>query len=78
MKNTMDKYSIIKLKLEGRSNRSVAKALNINRKTVSKYWDEYEQYQKMLEDPNIDFPEVQEKMLSKPKYNSFIPHCSLI
>ena len=41
MKNLMDKSAIIKLREEGYSNRKIAKMLNINRKTVNKYWNEY-------------------------------------
>ena len=70
MKNIMDKHSIIKLKMEGESNRSVAKLLNINRKTVSRYWNEYLNHQKELQNPNSDIAEVQEKIVSAPKYDS--------
>jgi predicted transcriptional regulator len=66
----MDKHSIIKLKMEGESNRSVAKLLNINRKTVSRYWNEYLNHQKELQNPNSDIAEVQEKIVSAPKYDS--------
>jgi DNA-binding CsgD family transcriptional regulator len=34
----MDKYSIIKLKEQGKSNRAVADLIGINRKTVARYW----------------------------------------
>ena len=37
----MDKCTIIRLLEGGRSKRSVAKELNINRRTVAKYWEEY-------------------------------------
>ncbi len=41
----MDKYIIIKLKKEGLSKRKATKLLNINRKTVAKYWNEYQEQQ---------------------------------
>ncbi len=37
----MDKCTIIRLFEGGRSKRSVAKELNIHRRTVTKYWEEY-------------------------------------
>lgn len=37
----MDKFTIIRLLEGGRYKRSVAKELNINRRTVNKYWEEY-------------------------------------
>ena len=42
MKDLMDKSSIIKLKEQGYSNRKVEKMLKINRKTIAKYWNEYQ------------------------------------
>ena len=41
MKNLLDKSAIIKLKLEGLSNRAVSRALSIDKKTVNKYWNQY-------------------------------------
>ena len=41
VKKIMDKFSIIKLKEEGNSNRQVAKLLHIDRKTVASYWNDY-------------------------------------
>lgn len=35
----MDKHTIIRLKLEGMSNREISKKLGVNRKTVAKYWN---------------------------------------
>lgn len=68
--NLMDKHAIIRLKLEGISNREISKKLGVNRKTVAKYWNEYEELQKELENENIDARIVQEKIAQKPKYNS--------
>ena len=66
----MDKHSIIKLKLEGHSNRAVAKMVGIDRKTVARYWNEYKKQQEELCNPFADVLTVQEQIVSAPKYNS--------
>ena len=69
MLNLMDRYSIIKLKLKSLSNRSVAKELAINRKTVAKYWNDYQRSIRELEeigDSKDDLRAVQEKILEAP------------
>ena len=58
MKNFMDLSAILKLKEKGLSNRSVAKSLGIDKKTVNKYWNEYKENLSKLD------------IVSKPKYNS--------
>ncbi len=65
----MDKYTIIKLKLIGMSNREIARKLEINRKTVSKYWKEYQNENNKLT-TNANVKEIQEKIVSKPKYDT--------
>lgn len=72
MKNLMDKSAIIKLKEQGYSNRKIQTMLGINRKTVAKYWNEYkENIQKLKNTTNeLEIKEIQEKIVSKPKYNS--------
>lgn len=72
MKNLLDISAILKLKEQGLSNRSIAKALGINRKTVNKYWNEYkENLQRLAETDNEkDILNIQENIVSKPKYNS--------
>jgi len=71
VKKIMDKFSIIKLKEEGNSNRKVAKLLHVDRKTVGRYWNEYlEQKQKLdIETDKLKIKEIQEEITSKPKYN---------
>lgn len=49
----MDKYAIIKIKLTGMSNREIARKLDIDRKTVSKYWEEYQIEKTSLQQPKI-------------------------
>ncbi len=66
----MDKYTIIKLKQKGKSNRTIAKELGINRKTVSKYWNNYLEETKKLTDADYDFKEVQENIVSAPSYDT--------
>ena len=72
MKNLMDKSSIIKLKEQGYSNRKVEKMLKINRKTIAKYWNEYQTNIEKLNNTkdDLEIKEIQEKIVAKPKYNS--------
>lgn len=69
----MDKFTIIKLKEQNKSDREVAKITGHDRKTIAKYWNSYlydlsELSQvKLL---NKDLNEIQEKIISKPKYDS--------
>ena len=48
MKNLLDKAAIIRLKEQGLSNRGVARELGIDKKTVNKYWNEYKDNLKKL------------------------------
>lgn len=66
----MDKYAIIKLKLEGHSNRKLEKMININRKTIAKYWNEYKSQMQLLSVSETDNKEIQEKICSDPVYDS--------
>ncbi|MEG0909816.1 MAG: IS21 family transposase [Bacilli bacterium] len=72
MKDLMEKSSIIKLKEQGYSNRKVEKLLKINRKTVAKYWNEYKDNLQKLNNTkdNLEIVDIQEKITSKPQYNS--------
>lgn len=72
MKNLLDKSAIIKLRLNGMSNRSIAKELGINRKTVNKYWNEYTTNVSTLvtATDKTEILNIQENIVSKPKYNS--------
>lgn len=72
MKNLLDISAILKLKEQGLSNRSIAKTLGINRKTVNKYWNQYKDNLQKLEetDNEKEILNIQEDIVSKPKYNS--------
>ena len=72
MKDLMDKSSIIKLKEQGYYNRKVEKMLKINRKTIAKYWNEYQTNIEKLNNTkdDLEIKEIQEKIVAKPKYNS--------
>lgn len=71
MKNIMEKYTIIKLKLQGYSNRKVSKITEINRKTIAKYWREYITQVKELEkNDTLNISNIQESIVSVPKYDS--------
>ncbi|MFI3173546.1 MAG: IS21 family transposase [Eubacteriales bacterium] len=69
MKDIMDKHAIIKLKMEGHSNRKVAKLLGIDRKTVGRYWNEYVECMEALERAtDQQVVEIQEQICAEPKY----------
>ena len=70
MKNIVDKLKIIGLKEDGFSNREVAKRINCDRKTVSRYWKKYLLQKEKLEQPQEDYKEIQEQMTQPPKYDS--------
>lgn len=66
----MDKHTIITLKRKGYSNREVAVMLNIDRKTVAKYWNDFNINLANLNVPNADIALIQERIAEKPKYDS--------
>lgn len=69
----MDKYTIINLKLKGHSNREISRQHGIDRKTVAKYWNEFcKEMEVLRKDMNTpeDIREIQEHMLSEPKYDA--------
>ena len=72
MKSLLDVSAMLKLKEQGLSNRRIAKILDVNRKTVNKYWNQYKNNLQKL-DKTIDekeILEIQEDIVSNPKYNS--------
>jgi transposase len=64
----MEKSMIIAHKLNGKSNRWIAKEGGVHRKTVAKYWSEYQHLSKQLT-PDGDNRIVQEQIVSSPKYD---------
>ena len=72
MKDLLDKAAIIKLKEQGLSNRGVARQLGIDKKTVNKYWNEYKDNLKKLNETtdSKEIAQIQENITSAPKYNS--------
>lgn len=72
MLTIMKKYTIIELKLEGKTDREVNRITGISRRIVSKYWKEYQSQQEQLissENTN-EIKKLQEEITAKPKYNS--------
>lgn len=65
----MDKHTIITLKNKGRSNREVARLTGFHRKTVSRYWNEYQEKIARLADEE-DPRELQEQIYDPPTYDS--------
>jgi len=70
MVDYVDKKKIIDMKEEGLSNREVARRTGYDRKTVSKYWNEYRQHLTRLEEPGADVREIQDGLLKTPKYHA--------
>jgi transposase len=69
VKELMDKYAIIKLKEEGHSNREVARLTGMNRKTVARYWNEYQDQLSALGFTK-DVRDTQDVIVSAPEYDS--------
>ncbi len=70
MKNLMEKHTIIQLKYQGMSNREIAKAMNIDRKTVARYWKKHEEVINKVIEGVSDISMLQESIATAPKYNS--------
>lgn len=69
MKKLKDKFAIIKLKEEGHSNREVARLTGMNRKTVARYWNEYQNQLAAL-GCTEKIRDVQEVIVGEPEYDS--------
>lgn len=70
MKNIMDKLKIIGLKEHGWSNRKISRELPCDRKTVARYWDEYQKQKAEILTPQENIKELQEKITEPPKYKA--------
>jgi transposase-like protein len=65
----MEKNTVITLKLRGKSNREVAREVGIHRKTVARYWKEYQELTGQLQ-PEGENRAIQERIVSAPKYDA--------
>ena len=65
----MDKLTVISLLESGRSHRSVAKELGLNRKTVGRYWRQYQTAQRVLEQDPAN-PIKKELLTAPPTYQT--------
>jgi transposase len=65
-----EKQQIITLKLQGQSNRSVARETGLNRETVSKYWEAYKRKRHELLEQGVDERQIQEALTNEPKYDA--------
>ena len=59
---------IITLKLKGKSNRWIAKETGIDRKTIARYWNEYQHMSEQLSH-DVDNREYQERIVNGPQYD---------
>jgi transposase len=66
----MEKKNIIMLKEQGLSNREVSRQTGQDRKTVSKYWEEYRRKLERLEEPGADVRAIQESLFAEPRYKA--------
>jgi transposase len=66
------KAEVIELKNAGESNREVSRRTGLNRRTVSKYWEEYKRLRQGLfaKGVAIDEKQLQEEMTKAPKYDT--------
>ena len=65
----MDKKLVIDAKQTGKSNRAIARELGMDRKTVSKYWEEYKRKISQISEENADVRQIQDELFETPKYN---------
>lgn len=68
MMDYMEKKKVITLKEQGLSNREVARQTGHDRKTVSRYWKEYQHQIERLYEPGVDVKAIQDSLLAQPKY----------
>lgn len=73
MKSLMDKYTIINLKRNGISNRETARITGADRKTVARYWKEYQEEVNSIREKETtgdDIRQIQEEIISGMRYDS--------
>ena len=65
----MERHTIITLKLQGKSLRTIAKITGFSRKAVTRYWNDYLEQTSLLENGG-DTRAVQERITDGPSYDS--------
>lgn len=70
MISLLDKFEIIRLHKKGYSQRKICKETGFSKDTVGKYINRYKMEIEELYREGADLKEIQEKILSKPKYDS--------
>ena len=66
----MDKHTIVQLKLRGHSNREIERMTGHNRKTVARYWKDYERNRASLAQGDGAIERVQEAIITAPVYDT--------
>ena len=66
----MDKHAIIKLKKQGHSNRAIARLTGIDRKTVARYWNEFNIQTELLNLPGSNVKAIQAAIVTEPCYDA--------
>ena len=71
MKTTLEKYEIIRLKINGWKDKRIHDEFGVSRDTIRKYWNEYQSNLSSLleKDPDVDTHEIVEKLVADPKYD---------
>lgn len=67
----MEKYEIIRLKINGWKDKRIHDVFGVSRDTIRKYWNDYQSNLSLLMEgnPNIDTHKVIETLVSDPKYD---------
>lgn len=70
MVGSMKRSEVVALKNQGFSNREVARRTGLNRETVAKYWNTYQQKKDEVLKSCVDVKQVQDELVTKPSYNA--------
>lgn len=70
MVGSMKSSEVVALKNQGFSNREVARRTGLNRETVAKYWNTYQQKKDEVLKSCVDVKQVQDELVTKPSYNA--------
>lgn len=68
----MEEFKIIQLKLMGWSNRKIEREFDVDRKTVAKYWNNYNEKIQMLENcqSKDEIRQIKEEIIKPPAYDT--------